>query len=414
MSHACSKIPRQVMMVSASLCAVTLLASAALAEPLKFRTQEIGTGFKVCYAVNLIDMNGDQRTDIVVVDSNRVVWFENPGWQMHTIIQDQTKLDNVCISPYDIDGDGRLDFALGADWRPADTRTGGTIQWLTAGASPADLWTVRAIGEEPTVHRMRWVDLDSDGRKELVVLPLFGRDTTKPDFAERGVRVLAYKVPKDPVRDRWVPEVLNEDLHVAHNFWPTDMDGDGQTELLVVSFEGVHMLKRQPSGKWTRTRIGEGNQTSSPNRGSSEIKRGRLASGADYIATIEPWHGNQVVAYTRPASGSAAGALWPRQVIDEELKWGHAVWCANLDADADEELIIGVRDNLDSKMPWGLRIYDPQNPAGTKWQRQIVDPGGVSIEDLAATDLDGDGRIDIVAVGRHSHNVRIYWNEAPN
>jgi hypothetical protein len=25
-------------------------------------------------------------------------------------------------------------------------------------------------------------------------------------------------------------------------------------------------------------------------------------------------------------------------------------------------------------------------------------------------DLDGDGRIDIVAVGRQTHNGRIYWN----
>jgi hypothetical protein len=32
------------------------------------------------------------------------------------------------------------------------------------------------------------------------------------------------------------------------------------------------------------------------------------------------------------------------------------------------------------------------------------------VEDLAAADLDNDGRPDIVAVGRATHNVRIYWN----
>ena len=37
--------------------------------------------------------------------------------------------------------------------------------------------------------------------------------------------------------------------------------------------------------------------------------------------------------------------------------------------------------------------------------------GGVQVEDLAAADLDGDGRIDIVAVGRQTHNARIYWNK---
>ena len=46
------------------------------------------------------------------------------------MIEDQTKKDNVCIAPYDIDGDGQVDFALGADWRPSDTVNSGTIQWL--------------------------------------------------------------------------------------------------------------------------------------------------------------------------------------------------------------------------------------------------------------------------------------------
>ncbi|HEV3203353.1 MAG TPA: FG-GAP-like repeat-containing protein [Gemmataceae bacterium] len=41
----------------------------------------------------------------------------------------------------------------------------------------------------------------------------------------------------------------------------------------------------------------------------------------------------------------------------------------------------------------------------------MVDDGGVAVEDLVAGDLNGDGKIDIVAVGRQTHNVRIYWNE---
>jgi hypothetical protein len=97
-------------------------------------------------------------------------------------------------------------------------------------------------------------------------------------------------------------------------------------------------------------------------------------------------------------------------VLDEQLQWGHAVACANLDDDPDEELIIGVRDDAAQGGRCGVRIYDPQGPNPAQWPRTLVDPGGVNVEDLVAADLDGDGRTDLVAAGRQSHNVRIYRN----
>jgi hypothetical protein len=393
--------------VAALLCADGVAPVRAAAAELRFRPQEIATDLTIGYATALVDVNGDRRTDIVVVDADRVVWYENPSWKVHTVVRGATKRDNVCIAPHDVDGDGRVDFALGADWRPFDTGSGGTIQWLRQGDAIDEPWQVIAIAEEPTTHRMRWIDTGGDGSPELVVVPLMGRGTTKPLWAERGVRVLAFSVPPDPVRDRWPAAVVDDGMHVAHNFFPTDFDGDGRQEILCTSFEGVSLLERVEDG-FRRTLIGTGNQATTPNRGASEIKQGSLGGRGDYIATIEPWHGDQVVVYTRPGPGAT---LWDRLVIDEDLRWGHAVWCANLDDDPAEELVIGVRDHKDDTWRSGVRIYDPQDGAGGAWRRTLLDPAGVAVEDLAAADLDGDGRTDIVAVGRATKNVRIYWNE---
>lgn len=385
------------------------------AAELSFEVEEVERSLNIGYAVTLADVDGDGRLDIVVVDTNRVIWYENPHWRPWVLTQSQTQEDNVAIAAHDIDGDGQIDFALAAAWRPPGTTAGGSLQWLARDGDPRQPWTIHPIGSEPTAHRIRWADLEGHGRPQLVVVPLHGRGTTAPGWDQRPLRVLAYRVPEPPTSSPWSYEVLNEELHVAHNFWPGDLDGDGQLDLLVASFEGVTLLRRDAAGAWRAKRLGEGDQQSRPNRGASEVKSGRLASGRDYIATIEPWHGNQVVAYTRPRAGTAEAddrGLWRRQVLDDQLRWGHAVWCADLDGDGDEELIVGVRDEHADGARCGLRIYDPQGGIGRRWERHLIDPGGVAIEDLAVGDLDGDGQPDVVAVGRQTHNVRIYWNRS--
>ncbi len=225
------------------------------------------------------------------------------------------------------------------------------------------------------------------------------------------LRVLAFRIPNDPTRDRWPMEVLDQSLHVSHNFWPiTAANGTGKN-ILTASYEGVSLLSRN-GDKWSRWHIGKGNQDDPKGkRGASEIKQGKLKNGRKFIATVEPWHGNQVVVYTEPDDPTR---LWDRHLIDAQLRWGHAVWCADLEGDGNDEVIIGVRDDPDAKDKFkerrGVRIYRATDERGATWARHIVDNGGVACEDLSAADLDGDGKIDIVAVGRQTHNARIYWN----
>jgi FG-GAP-like repeat/FG-GAP repeat len=379
-----------------------------------FRTQEIDKSLKVGYAVVLADVNGDGKKDIVVVDTTRVIWFENPTWKLHTIITGLTKPDNVCIDAYDIDGDGQIDFALGAGWKNLSTKDNGTLQWLKRGKTLDDPWSIHPIDLEPTIHRIRFADIDGNGKSALISVPLLGRMSTPQNNWTDGlpIRVTAYRIPKDPVKDRWVPEVLDESLHVAHNFHPIDAPGRKGKDILVASYEGVNFLSMM-NGKWTRQHIGAGNQDNPKGkRGSSEIKQGKLKNGKKFIATIEPWHGNQVVVYTEP---TVKGSLWDRHVIDEQLRWGHAVSVADLDGDGSDEIIIGVRDEPAKTDKFtesrGVRVYKALDDKGANWQRQIIDNGGVAVEDLAVVDLNGDGKPDIVVVGRQTGNVRIYWNE---
>jgi hypothetical protein len=43
-------------------------------------------------------------------------------------------------------------------------------------------------------------------------------------------------------------------------------------------------------------------------------------------------------------------------------------------------------------------------------QRFEIGGTEVAVEDLKLADLDGDGRLDIIAAGRQTKNVRIFFN----
>jgi hypothetical protein len=395
--------------------ALALASPASAADFPHFLAQEIDPHVgNICYAVTTADVDGNGKPDVVAVSEDSVVWFANPSWEKSTLIKNVTARDNVCIQPHDVDGDGAIDFAVGAGWQPTNTQTGGTLQWIRRSGAVSNPWVVYPLNSEPTLHRIRWGDVQGTGRKQLVVAPLQGRGTKGPNWGDgQGVRILVFSVPADPYRHAWPVEVADSSLHTVHNLQVTDFDGDGRQDVVVAAWEGVFVLRREPKATWSKKQIGAGNQETSPFKGASEVKVGRLADGSRYVATIEPWHGHQVVAYTPPKEGDA---LWDRKVIDEPVQWGHAVWCANLDADEDQELIIGQRDKSTdpNRKPAGpgILIYDPTaGSAPLRFERHVLDDGGIGTEDLVVADLNGDGREDIIAGGRSTHNVRIYWNQ---
>jgi len=133
-----------------------LLAAAAAQGAIRFRAQEISAisaWFTRCWQPI---STATARPDVVAINPTQVVWFENPTWEKHVILDGATKKDNVCMAAADIDGDGKPDLALGADWHPSNTTSGGTLQWIgrditmpAAAAAPSAPWKLVAIAEEP-------------------------------------------------------------------------------------------------------------------------------------------------------------------------------------------------------------------------------------------------------------------------
>lgn len=385
--------------------AVSLTGTSHAADFPNFKEKVIDANIgKVCYAVTVADVNGDKKKDIVAVSENRVIWYENPSWKKHVILEDQTEKDNVCIAPLDIDGDGKVDFALGAGWTKV-----GTIQWITRG-KPGEKWKVHMIGKERWLHRMRFANVLGKKKPQLVISPL------NATGGRKGVRLTAFEIPKNPKTDRWPRHLMDASLNRMHNHWHVK---EGKTvDTVTASREGVHVITQKSDGSgFEKIKLADGVKGKSPNAsGAGEVKVGRLRpdkSKSRFIATVEPMHGNMLVVYTlpdTPQKGKLDG--WQRNVLTDKLVRGHALWLADLDGDGIDEIVIGHSNTKAGKnIPRGVYVYDAQDAAGTKWKKHVIDEGGVATEDVIVADFNGDGKPDIVAGGRYTHNVKLYVNQ---
>jgi hypothetical protein len=373
---------------------------AASAEP-SFRTVDVDTNVQIGYGIVLEDVDGDGMKDIILADKKQFVWYSNPTWERHVMIEGLTERDNVCIAARDLDGDGKVEVAVGAGWNPGNTINSGSVHYLIAPEDRRQKWETVALPYEPTTHRMRWVKTGDDSFV-LVVVPLHGRGNRggKGD----GVRTLAYHRPANP-KDPWRTTLVSDSLHISHNFDPIQWDEDSAEELLVAGLEGVYLYDLV-DGVWTETKIASTQKGHSEFIGAGEVRMGSLGVGRSMVATVEPLHGNQAVVYTQAGGPSA----WKRHLLDGTLRAGHGVACGDLLGLGRDQIVVGWR-SPDEQKRVGIKLFTPKSTDGDAWDVSWIDNNGMATEDVRLADLNNDGKLDVVAAGRATHNLRIYFNE---
>ncbi|HEY0456495.1 MAG TPA: FG-GAP and VCBS repeat-containing protein [Verrucomicrobiae bacterium] len=401
--------------------APVVFCQSSLAEPAvpSFKAVTIDSKIGIGYGITVADVDGDKKLDIILVDKDQVVWYQNPTWKKHVIAEKLTPKDHVCIAAADIDGDGKAEIAVGAEWNPNDTENSGAVFYLIPPADRTQKWGPVKLSHEPTVHRMRWVK-NAEGKFDLVVVPLHGRGNK--GGAGLGVKVFAYKMPANP-KDPWKMELLNNSLHMTHNFQPVQWNHQTGQEILIGGKEGVLHLAPPASGwvsydpaagkpAWQATRIigNAGGETNTP--GVGEVRVGTLGNGTTFIATVEPMHGNQLAFYTSNSrTGNTPGAvLWRRHLLDDTLVDGHALACGDFAGTGSDQIVVGWRAMGKADAKVGIKMFTPLDPEGKNWKQTLIDDNGMACEDLCVADLDGDGKLDIIAAGRATKNVKIYFN----
>jgi hypothetical protein len=385
--------------LSLGLCSGFILAAES-----PFKAQTIDPQIAIGYGLAVGDVDGDGDQDILLADKRDFIWYENPSWKKHLFHtfhkgdkRNQLR-DNVCIAARDIDGDGKVEIAVGGNWNPGNTDSeeqSGSIHYL------GSLGKVKPVQlpHDPTTHRMRWVD--TGGKKyALVVLPLHGRGNRGGEG--KAVNVTAYFPPSNPSKGgSWKTSIINNELHKTHNF---DSVVNGSSDYIVIGgAEGARAVWLA-EGKWQSGDLALPDM----NGGAGEIRigKGDPALQSRTYACIEPIHGNTVAVYE--VEGSKGGkAGWKRTVLDDSLNQGHALEYADVLGTGRLQVIAGWRNpNKEGKV--GIKLYSP-GEKGT-WDTHLLDDK-IACEDLKVADLDKDGKLDIIACGRSTRNVVIYWNK---
>lgn len=348
-------------------------------------------------SAGVFDVNNDGIPDIVSGE----FWYEGPEFKkQYRICRLEPKseyFDDFSTIPMDVNGDGHMDYITGGYW-------GCTLRWRENPGVPGKLWPEHIIAETGNIETTRAWDVDGDGELELVPntpghplvvyklirdangkgtgkfdahkLKFAGRENDKQDhglgFGDitgngRGDFVLRdgwLEAPEDPWNGEWIwhPEFLFP-WGASIPMLVEDVNRDGKAEIVV---GGGHSYGLS---YWTQELQPDGSRK------------------------------------------------WTEHPIDPYSSQFHDMHWADIDGDGEKELITGKRFRSHPHNEAG--VFDPLGWYIFKWTGEsfakiIGDFGpigtghGLGIFSTLA-DLNGNGRLDLVAPGKEG--LAIYFNE---
>jgi hypothetical protein len=388
----------------ATLVLAVPVGGAPAAGPVRFAPHDIDANFRGGYAVATADFNKDGKPDVIAnsLAVNEVAWYENPTWTRHVVVADTRQVVNQAM--YDVDRDGIPEIAFQSGFAMVPGKSEG-LNWLARHqGDPRQPWKVEKVDAFPTSHHVAWGDFDGDGAQELVNAPLIGPNGLAPTYDQDKVPVFWYS-PKD-----WTRHTITSDIPgIIHRVRVAKWDGNARDQLFVASFEGIAVYRASGSGanmKFEKQLLSPGHVEKAPRLGASDVGVGRQ-DGQRFMASVEPWHGNEVVVYTEK------GGQWQRRVIFDKIASGHEVAVVDLNGDGRDDIVANDNSRPSQNNPnapiGGVHVfYAPDDAAAGTWQYQRVEESA-AMNGCVPVDLNGDRRSDVLCAGG-SGAVRWYEN----
>jgi len=290
-------------------------------SPATWTEQVVSNRLNGATGLSLTDLDSDGDLDILASatgTSNKIAWWRNDGGQPLTwtyqIIQ-SSWFDSYEVHAEDVDGDGHVDV-LSTMWNP------GYVTWWRNNGSTSPTWSRRDVAVNfAGAHSVRTGDLDDDGDMDLVAA---GADCDE----------IAYWINDGESTPTWTKNVLRTGFNGARSVRVTDLDHDGDLDIVGISWAS-HVA-------WWRN------------------------DGGDPL-------------------------VWTEQIIDGQFAGGHGLDVADVDGDGKLD-VIGASYVRNRVTWWQQGEGDP-----IVWIPHYFLPGVPHAMEVATGDFDNDGDLDIIA-----------------
>ena len=259
----------------------------------------------------------------------------------------------------DVDKDGDLDWVVGCNR--------GTVWWFEY--KGPDEWVRHTVGEKAgTEVGGVAMDVDGDGWVDQVSGSTWFRNTGKP-------------------REQPFERCENGAIPACHDNVAADMDGDGRTDVVMMSDRaGVYWYRIPPDPKtpWQAHRVGPAVHGGIDPRGVGDLD----GDGDNDIVRSTGWFEN----------ADAKGTRW---TWHEDIPGGSGgrfkdttkSWVADLDRDGDNDVVLTDADIEagDGRTHW----FENADGKGRTWVRHVIAEKKGDLHTLAVADFDGDGDLDV-------------------
>ncbi len=337
------------------------------------------------------DVDGDGVLDIV----SGAFWYRGPDFRQRCPIGEVMAVgeyyDDFCHIPLDVNGDGRLDFVTGG-W------FGETLRWRENPGDPSKEWPLHDIGKCGNIETARGWDVDGDGHLEVV-----------PNLP--GGPLVVYK-PRLDRRGRGTGEFTAHTIHPGpqgHGLGFGDINGDGRGDLVLARgwLEAPEQPLAEPWELHTDFDLG-----------SASVPILVADVNADGLPDLIAGQAhNYGLHWWEQTLGDRGRRSWVQHPIDPDNSQYHDMQWVDIDGDGECELVTGKRYRAHCGQDPGAS--DPVGIYYFKWTgegfaKQVVDCGptrvgtGCGIH-FAVADVNGDGRLDIVAPGKDG--LYVFLNE---